>query len=142
MCVSLLFSLYINLSLSQERRSVFERVWLSRSCCLSSTVFLLSHGICDVKIREVITHSFFCRGRWILNNFKSLIPSEGFPGSSSVKNPSANAGDSSSIPGSGRSPGGGHGTPLQHYFLENLMDRGAWRAKVREVAKSQTRLSS
>lgn len=76
---SLLFSLYTNLSLSQER-SVFERVWLSSSCCLNSTMFLLSHGICDGKLSEVITHSFSCRGHWILNNFKSLMPSEGFPG--------------------------------------------------------------
>ena len=36
---------------------------------------------------------------------------------------------------------GGHGNPLQHYFLENPMDRGAWWATVHGVAKSQTRLS-
>ena len=45
-----------------------------------------------------------------------------------VKNPSANAGDiidEGSIPGLGRSPGGGHGNPLQHSCLENSMDRGA-----------------
>ena len=48
-----------------------------------------------------------------------------------VKNMPANAGDrrdSGSIPGWGRSPGGGHGNPLQYSFLENLMDRGAWQA--------------
>ena len=46
-----------------------------------------------------------------------------------VKNPPANAGDlkdASSIPGSRRSPGGGHGNPLQYSCLENPMDRGAW----------------
>ena len=46
-----------------------------------------------------------------------------------VKNPPASAGDNrdaSSIPGSGRSPGGGHGNPLQCSFLENPMDGGAW----------------
>ena len=50
-----------------------------------------------------------------------------------VKNLSANAGDirdSSSIPGSGRSPGGGHGNMLQYSCLENSMDRGAWWATV------------
>ena len=49
-----------------------------------------------------------------------------------VKNPSANAGDVRDvglIPGSGRSPGRGHGNPLQNSCLENPMDRGAWRAK-------------
>ena len=46
-----------------------------------------------------------------------------------VKNLHANAGDvgdASLIPGSGRSPGGAHGNPLQHSCLENAMDRGAW----------------
>ena len=58
-----------------------------------------------------------------------------------VKNPPANVGDvrnTGLIPGSGRSPGGGHGNPLQCSCLENPMDRGAWRAAVHEVAKSQT----
>ena len=60
-----------------------------------------------------------------------------------VKNPPANAGDTGDaawIPELGRSPGGGHGNPLQYSCLENPMDRGAWWATVREVAKSQTRL--
>ena len=48
---------------------------------------------------------------------------EGFPGDSAVKNPPANAGDTSSIPGSGRAPGGGNGNPLQYSCLENPMDR-------------------
>ena len=43
-----------------------------------------------------------------------------------VKNPPANAGNMSSIPGSGRSPGEGNGNPLQYSCLENPMDRGAW----------------
>ena len=58
-----------------------------------------------------------------------------------VKNPSASAGDIKdlgSIPGLGRSPGGGHGNPLQYSFRDNPMDRGAWRATVRGVANSQT----
>jgi len=42
-----------------------------------------------------------------------------------VKNPPTNAGDRGSIPGSGRSPGGGHGNPFQYSCLENPMDRGA-----------------
>ena len=57
-----------------------------------------------------------------------------------VKNPPASAGDPGSIPGSGRSPGGGHGNPLQYAHPENSMDRGAWRATVHVVAKSRTGL--
>ena len=56
-----------------------------------------------------------------------------------VKNPPVNAGDVkdvSSIPGSGRSPGEGHGNPLQYSSLENPMDRGAWWAIVHTVAES------
>ena len=56
-----------------------------------------------------------------------------------VKNPSANAGDIrdvGSIPGLGRSPGGGHGNPLHYSHLENPMDRGAWRAMVHRVVES------
>ena len=58
-----------------------------------------------------------------------------------VKNLSANAGnpgDVDSIPGSGRSPGGGQGNPLQYSCLENPMDRGARQATVHGVAKSRT----
>ena len=58
-----------------------------------------------------------------------------------VKNLPAYAGDirdASSIPELGRSPGGGHGNPLQYSCLENPMDRGAWRTTVHRVAKSQT----
>ena len=56
-------------------------------------------------------------------------------------NPPANAGDVGSIPGLGRSTGEGSGNPPQYSRLENPTDRGAWRATVRGVAKSQTRLS-
>ena len=60
-----------------------------------------------------------------------------------VKDLPANAGDvrdADSIPGSGRSPGGGPSNPLQDSCLENPMDRGAWWAMVHRVAKSQTQL--
>ena len=60
-----------------------------------------------------------------------------------VKNPPTNARhvkDVGSVPGLGRSPGGGQGNPLQYYCLENPMDRGAWQAVVHRVAKSWTLL--
>ena len=63
-----------------------------------------------------------------------------------VKNPPApaNAGDirdKGSVSGLGRSPGEGHGNPLQYSCLGNPMDRGAWQATVHEVTKCQTGLS-
>ena len=62
--------------------------------------------------------------------------SPGFPGGAVVNNLPADAGDTrdvDSIPGSGRSPGGGHGYPLQCSCLENSMDRGVWSATVHRV---------
>ena len=56
-----------------------------------------------------------------------------------VRNPPASAGDirdTGLIPGSRKSPGGGHGDPLPYSCLENPMDRGAWRATVHRVAES------
>ena len=60
-----------------------------------------------------------------------------------VKNLPANAGDvrdTGSLPGLGRSPGEGHGNPLQFSCLQNPMVRGAWWATVHRVAQSWTRL--
>ena len=60
-----------------------------------------------------------------------------------VKNLLANAGDIrdvGSIPGSGRSPGGGRGNPLQYFCLENPTDRGDWWATVHGVTKNSTQL--
>ena len=60
----------------------------------------------------------------------------GFPGSSDSKESACSAGDLGSIRGLGRSPGGGHGNPLQYSCLENSMDRGAWQATVMGSQKS------
>ena len=64
-----------------------------------------------------------------------------FLGGSDGKISAHNAGDLGSIPGSGGSPGGGNGNPLQCSCLENPMDRGARWATVHGAAKSQTQLS-
>ena len=76
-----------------------------------------------------------------LSSSSSNSVPKGFLGGSAVKNPPAGAaGDMGSIPGSGRSLGGGHGNPLHYSCLENPMDREAWRATDHGVAKSWTRL--
>ena len=80
----------------------------------------------------------------IISDCNSPRKEEGLPGGSAVKESAFNtgaSGDSGSIPGSGRSPGGGHGNPLQYSCLENSMDRGAWWATAYRVTKSQTRLN-
>ena len=73
---------------------------------------------------------------------KRAKPLEGFPGSSAGKASACNARDPGLIPGLGRSPGGGHGNPLQYSCLENPMDRGVWQEAVHGAAKSRTRLSN
>ena len=66
----------------------------------------------------------------------------GFPGGSDSKESTCNVGDLGSIPGLRRSPGVGHGNPLQYSFLENSMNRGAWWVTAHGIAKSQIRLSN
>ena len=70
--------------------------------------------------------------------FKQLL---GFSGGSDGKESACKEGDLGSISGSGRSPGGGHGNPLQDSCLENPTDRGAHGKAVQRVAKSRTQLS-
>ena len=68
-------------------------------------------------------------------------PGYTFLGGSDGKASACNVGDLGSIPGLGRSLGGGNGNPLQYFCLENPIDREAWWATVHGVAKSQMRLS-
>ena len=76
--------------------------------------------------------------------FRHLTSLRNFAGDSVGKNPPASAGgvgDTGLIPGSGRSPGEGNGNSLRYSQVGNPMDRGAWRAVVHGVAKSQAQLS-
>ena len=70
-----------------------------------------------------------------------ITAGSGLPRCSDIKESACNAGNPSSIPGSGRSPGEGNGNPLQYSCLENPMNEEAWQATVHGVAKSWTRLS-
>ena len=67
---------------------------------------------------------------------RNYYGSWGFPGGSDSKESACKVGDPGLILGSGRSPGEGHGNPLQRSCLENPMDRGAWQAAVQRVAES------
>ena len=73
--------------------------------------------------------------------FKPLLNLLGLPSSSNGKEPAGSVGDLSSVPGLGRSPGEGHGNPLQYSCPENPIDRGAWQATVHGVTKSRTQLN-
>ena len=82
-----------------------------------------------------------CTRAFVSTSSSPYASSLGFPGGSVVKESTWNAGDaedSGSIPGSGRSPGGGNGNPLWYFCLKSPMDRGAWRATGHGVAKNRT----
>ena len=74
---------------------------------------------------------------YILNSHPTTCQVD-FPGGSERRESTCNAGDLSSTPGSGRSPGEGNGYALQYSCVENPVDSGAWWATVHGVAKSQT----
>ena len=81
---------------------------------------------------------FFFLSRVGKRTSQSLVTSThatGFPGGSEGKESACTAGDQVSVLGLGRSPGEGHGNPLQYSCLENLMDRGAWWATVHGVTR-------
>ena len=111
---------------------------------------------CDARTPQVPMASLLAP--WTPPSIENLVPgSQALSGCSQPSHPTGNlsrhivgsdgkeaacsAGDLGLIPGSGRSPGGGHGNPLQYSGLENSMDRGAWRAMVHGAAKSWTQLS-
>ena len=71
-------------------------------------------------------------------NIGIILRKNGFPGGSDSKESTYNTGDpgnTGSIPGLGRSPGGGSSNTLQYSYLENTLDRGAWWATVHGVTK-------
>ena len=123
-----------------------------------SMLSLRHHGFCQFIIISVVLYEsshmelleIYWGHVWLsqvilrLGTISIKFP-EHFPGSTEVKNPSANAGDARDmglIPGWGRSPGDGHGYPLQYCCLENPVDRGVGQAAVHRVPKSWTRLST
>ena len=76
----------------------------------------------------------------MLYNCNLLREQRGFLGGASGKEPicqTRDIRDTGLIPGSGRSPGGGHGNPLQYSCLENPTDRGAWQATVHRITKTR-----
>ena len=103
-----------------------------------------------VMFLEYLPHARWCSefSLSIFNFFNYSKPLKSGPlfapsGGTSGKEPACPTGDTrheGSIPGLGRSPGGGHDNPLQHSCLETPMDRGAWRATVHGAAQSWTRL--
>ena len=79
-----------------------------------------------------LSHTDFSMLRWNTSDFPRWL---------SGKESSCNAGNAGSVPGSGRTPGGGNGNPLPYSCLDNPMGSGVWRAIVHDLTKSQTQMS-
>ena len=90
---------------------------------------------------DCIVHGVTKSWTWLSHFHFHLRITSGVPGGSDGKESACNDGDLGSVSGLGRSPGEGNGNLLQYFCLENLMDRGAWRATFHGVAKSWTWLS-
>ena len=101
---------------------------------VQTELFVVQSSVHDLKkVMFYVTQTKECRDKK-----RHLSFPQGFHGGSEVKASASNAGDMGSIPGSGRSPGEGIGSPLQYFCLENSMDGGAQQATVHGVAKSLT----
>ena len=99
--------------------------------------------VMDREACHVAVHGV-AKSRTRLSNWTELNWTEylGFPGGSTLKNPSVNARDAGSVPESGRPSGGGNGKPLQYSCLESPLGRGDWQAVVHGVTMSWTQLSN
>ena len=96
-----------------------------------SLLFLLSEAFQEIcffiYLTSLISRNHVTRFHGGKRTYLGLVSvEEGFPAGSDEKQSACNVGGLGSIPGSGRSPGGGCGNPLQYSCLENPMDRGAW----------------
>ena len=103
-------------------------------CSVAQPPGFSAHGIFQTRMLEWVAIPFSRGSSWPRDWTQDSLVAQ------PVKSP-CNAGDLSSMPGLGRSPGEGNGNPLQYSLLENSRDGGSWRATVHRVAKSRTRLS-
>ena len=104
---------------------------------LGKLVVPLALGKVIVKTYEDVAQAALCLRT--SDSSKAAVPDNRAPQGLRGEAPSCTAQDAGSVPASGRSPGEGHGHPLQASCLENSMDRGDWRATDHRIAKSQTR---
>ena len=109
---------------------------LPRSIICSWIISPLPFISCSPNLQN-LRMQLYLEARWLSCNevFRCYDTNRGLPWSSEVKTPPASAADVGSIPGSGRSPGGGNGSPLQYSCLGSCMDGGVWRAAGHGVTK-------
>ena len=124
-----------NLGLLQCRQFLYRLSWGNMKHMRSFSRGMTDSHPCFLKTTVAPCQENKIKGAWLEEEASQLVLA--------AKNLPVSAGevrDAGSIPGSGRSPGGGHGNPLQYSCLENPRDRGAWQATVHRVLKSQTQV--
>ena len=123
LCRSTLSTNKLHSNSKKEMRETFDatNTGVQKTCCLKLVLILRQYCHLDILIFNVPV-----RYLWA-----SQVALSGRAG---------DIRDASSIPGSGRSPGGGYGNSLQYSCLKNPVDRGAWQAMVHRVTKHRTRL--
>ena len=120
---------------------IVSHYWIPDFCVTVPLKHLLCWRLFCLLLYPQCLEQCLVRGVFSQSHRTSIWRIWGFCGGSDSRESACNAGDSGLIPGSGISPGGGHGNPLQYSGWENSMDRGTWEATVHGVTKSQTRLS-
>ena len=115
--------------MEQQTGSKLEKEYVKAICCHPSYLTYMQSTSC--KMPSWMKHKLELRllGEISIRSDMQIIPllqQKDFPGGADGKASAYNAGDPGSIPGLGRSPGEGNGTPLQYSCLENPMDGGAW----------------
>ena len=124
---------------------LFNYTWSLFNHHLSSYTVRVNELLCAWYMEEIPLQSPEEKQKGSLPNLNSwtLFSFMGFPDGPSAKELTCQCTrlrDTGLLPVTGRSPGGGHGNPLQNSCLENPMDTGAWRATVHRVTESQTQL--
>ena len=114
----------------QQKEDRQNRNGATRTFCLPGCLCLVRPSARSPDVTYIFSRAQGPNNRSLYYSQVPVSKGKAFSGGSVVKNPPANAEDLGSIPGLGRSPGGGNSNPLQCSCLGNPMDRGAWQATV------------
>ena len=137
------YSIASFLYLFSRKRLRIPGIYFPTFPCSRVAIWCSSGQICWAEVSGVTWKDrTMPKGKLLLSPFVEYAPLWASQVALVVKNLPATAGawDAVLIPGPGRSPGGGNGNPIQHFCLENPVDRGAWQAVVHRVVDSWTRL--
>ena len=144
LCFSQSLYLLVSFPIYLKKQFLKMMIWMTIVCSslvTSPNEFISLRIHISIRGWTLIDFPLF---EWLSHIMITVTRKMDFPNSSAGKESACNAGDTGdagSLPGLGRSPGGGNGNPLQYSCLKNPKDRRAWWVPVQRLAKSQTWLS-